>query len=223
MRAIAIVVGLIVLMVAWWLVASRRRQLWHVIPLVMAGLGITAILLMPSADPQVSDGTALAVGAISGIAMFLATRLFVALAVLWKPFARHVEAAYREAAEEPFLRSLVLSLLVSVPCEELFWRGLAQRTLAETWIGAGGAFVAVWLLYVLGNAPSRSLPIIAGAVVGGALWGALAWWSGGLIAPLASHVLWTGLMLVLPPAIGKRTAAGAAGEPEAHEQGVRRP
>jgi membrane protease YdiL (CAAX protease family) len=222
MRTIAIVMGLIVLMVAWWLVASRRRQLWHVIPLVMAGLGITAIVLMPPADPQVSDGTALAVGAVSGIAMFLATRLFVALAVLWKPFARHVEAAYREAAEEPFVRSLILSLLVSVPCEELFWRGLAQRTLAETWIGAGGAFVAVWLLYVLGNAPSRSLPIIAGAIVGGALWGALAWWSGGLIAPLASHVLWTGLMLVFPPAIGKRTTPAAAGEPET-SGGVGRP
>ncbi|MGZ8571232.1 MAG: CPBP family glutamic-type intramembrane protease [Actinomycetota bacterium] len=223
MRTIAVVVGLIVLMVAWWLVATRRRQLWHVIPLVMAALGIIAILLMPAADPQVSDGTALAVGAVSGIAMFLATRLFVGLAVLWKPFARHVEAAYREAAEEPFVRSLILSLLVSVPCEELFWRGLAQRTLAETWIGAGGAFVAVWLLYVVGNAPSRSLPIIAGAIVGGALWGALAWWSGGLIAPLASHVLWTGLMLVLPPAIGKRTSVVAPGGSETQERGVGRP
>ena len=211
MRAFAIVAGLIVQMGAWWLVASRRRQLWHVIPLVLAGMGIAAILLMPPADPEVSDTAAFAVGAASGIALFLGTRIFVALAVLWKPFARHVEAAYREAAEEPFVRSLVLSLLVSVPCEELFWRGLTQRTLAETWIGGGGAFVAVWLLYVVGNAPSRSLPIVAGAVVGGAVWGALAWWSGGLIAPLASHVLWTGLMLVLPPAVGRRSAATEPG------------
>jgi len=207
MQTFAIVAGLVVQMGAWWLVSSRRRQLWHVIPLVLAGMGVAAIVLMPAADPEVTDAAALAVGAASGIALFLGTRVFVALAVMWKPFARHVEAAYREAAEEPFVRSLVLSLLVSVPCEELFWRGLAQRTLAETWIGAGGAFVAVWLLYVVGNAPSRSLPIIAGAVVGGAVWGALAWWSGGLIAPLASHVLWTGLMLVLPPAVGRRTAA----------------
>jgi len=54
------------------------------------------------------------------------------------------------------------------------------------------------------NLPSRSLPIVAGAVVGGAVWGALAWWSGGLAAPLASHILWTGLMLVLPPGAGRR-------------------
>jgi membrane protease YdiL (CAAX protease family) len=52
---------------------------------------------------------------------------------------------------------------------------------------------------VVANVPSRSLPIVAGALVGGAVWGALAWWSGGVLAPLASHILWTGLMLARPP------------------------
>jgi CAAX protease family protein len=203
MRALAIVVGEIVLMVAWWQVAARRRDLWHVIPIVLAVLGVTAILLAPAAEPKVSDARALVFGAASGIVLFIATRIFVALAIHWKPFARHVIDAYREAAEEPFVRSLVLSLLVSVPGEEFFFRGLTQRTLAETALGAGGAAVVALLLYVLGNVPSRSLPIIAGAFVGGAVWGALAWWSGGIIAPLASHVAWTGLMLILPPKVGE--------------------
>jgi membrane protease YdiL (CAAX protease family) len=61
-------------------------------------------------------------------------------------------------------------LLVSVPAEEIFYRGLVQRTLWGTPLGAGGAAVAVLVLYVLGNLPSRSLPIVAGAVVGGAVW-----------------------------------------------------
>jgi len=39
------------------------------------------------------------------------------------------------------------------------------------------------------------------------VWGALAWWSGGLAAPLASHILWTGLMLVLPPKVGREAPA----------------
>ena len=56
-------------------------------------------------------------------------------------------------------------------------------------------------LYVLANLPSRSLPIVAGAIVGGAVWGALAWWSGAVLAALASHIAWTGLMLVLPPRV----------------------
>jgi hypothetical protein len=201
MRAFAIVAGQVVLMAAWWSVSSRRRDLWHVIPLVLGILGIAAFFLAPDAHPEVSDATALVVGAASGVVLFVATRIFVAVAIHWRPFARHVIAAYREAGEEPFVRSLVLSLLVSVPSEELFFRGLTQRTLAETWLAAGGAAAVTLLLYVLANLPSRSLPIVAGAIVGGAVWGALAWWSGGVLAPLASHVAWTGLMLVLPPRV----------------------
>jgi membrane protease YdiL (CAAX protease family) len=202
MRAFAIVAGELALMVAWWSVSTRRRDLWSTIPPVLAVLGITAAFLAPEATPSVSDGRALVVGALTGIALFVATRIFVALAIHWRPFARHVIDAYREAAEEPFVRSLVLSLLVSVPSEEFFFRGLTQRTLAETWLGAGGAAGVTLLLYLLANLPSRSLPIVAGAIVGGAVWGAVAWWSGGIIAPLASHVAWTGLMLVLPPRVG---------------------
>ena len=202
MRAFAIVAGELVLMAAWWSVSSRRRELWHVIPVVLAVLGVTSIFLAPDAHPKVSTATALLVGAATGVALFVATRIFVAIAIHWRPFARHVIEAYREAAEEPFVRSLVLSLLVSVPSEELFFRGLTQRTLAETALGAGGAAAAALVLYVLANLPSRSLPIVAGSIVGGAVWGALAWWSGDIVAALASHVGWTGLMLVLPPHVG---------------------
>ena len=201
MRAFAIVAGEIVLMAAWWTVASRRRDLWQVIPTVLAVLGITALFLSPDAHPTVSASVALVVGAATGLALFVATRIFVAVAIHWRPFARHVIEAYREAGEEPFVRSLVLSLLVSVPGEELFFRGLTQRTLAETSLGAGGAALVALVLYVLANLPSRSLPIVAGAIVGGAVWGALAWWSGAVLAPLASHVAWTGLMLVAPPRV----------------------
>jgi membrane protease YdiL (CAAX protease family) len=205
MRALAIVVGEIVLMVAWWQVAARRRELWHVIPIVLGVLGVAAILLAPTAETEVTTARALVVGAASGVVLFVATRIFVAVAIHWRPFARHVVDAYREAAEEPFVRSLVLSLLVSVPGEELFFRGLTQRTFAETWLGVGGAAVVTVMLYVLATLPSRSLPIVAGAIVGGAVWGALAWWSGAVVAPLASHVAWTGLMLVLPPKVSEVT------------------
>ncbi len=53
--------------------------------------------------------------------------------------------------------------------------------------------------YVGVNVASRSLPIVAAAIVGGAVWAGLAWWTGGVLASLASHILWTGLMLALPP------------------------
>ena len=61
------------------------------------------------------------------------------------------------------------------------------------------ALVASWLAYVVANALSRSLVIVAGAVVGGAAWVALQAVTGGVAAPLACHVVWTLAMLVLPP------------------------
>jgi membrane protease YdiL (CAAX protease family) len=94
-----------------------------------------------------------------------------------------------------------------VPAEELFWRGLFQGRLDDATTPAVAAVLA-WLAYLVANAASRSLPIVAGAIVGGAVWAGLAWWSGGVLASLASHILWTGLMLALPPGAGRPAIEG---------------
>jgi hypothetical protein len=52
---------------------------------------------------------------------------------------------------------------------------------------------------VVVDAAWGSIPLLAGAVVGGALWTALAAWTGGVVAPLTSHLVWTGLMIAWPP------------------------
>jgi membrane protease YdiL (CAAX protease family) len=48
------------------------------------------------------------------------------------------------------------------------------------------------------NLPSGNLAIIAGAVVGGAVWSALAWWTGGALASIVCHAIWTALILGFP-------------------------
>jgi len=146
------------------------------------------------------------VGIASGLALYAATRVFVAVAARWEPFRRHLVDKYEEAAEVSLARSLGLSLLIMVPGEELFWRGLVQARLGQALTGAAaGAWT--WLAYVGVNSASASLPIVAGAIVGGALWAGLAVWSGGMLASLASHMLWTGLMLALPPGAGRGVRA----------------
>src|SRR5205823_3401739 len=116
-----------------------------------------ALLVMPAPEGTTGPGEAVVVGLGCGLALFVATRVFVAIASHWGPFARHVEEAYREAAEGSIGAVLALSFLVSA-AEEIFYRGLVQRTLGEGSHGAGGAAVATLLLYVVGNLPSRSLP-----------------------------------------------------------------
>ena len=130
------------------------------------------------------------VGALAGLGLYLATVIFVLFVRRLPAFARHVEALYDQRGGLPLPLALVLASGIAATGEEVFWRGLFQPT--------RGALLT-WAVYVAANAPSRSLPIFAAAAVGGAVWGALAVWTGGVLASVLCHAVWTGLMLAAPP------------------------
>ena len=209
MQVAVMIVGAIAELVGWWLVAARRFDVWRLMPIVLGALGVAAILVAPPVFAGRSILVALTVGLAAGTTFYLATLTFVWAASRWTPFRRDVVEKYSQAGEVTLATTLVLSLAVMVPAEELFWRGLFQVRLdGAATVSAGAAAVISWLAYVVVNTASRSLPIVAGAIVGGALWGGLAWWSGGVLASLASHILWTGLMLTLPPGAGRPAIEG---------------
>jgi membrane protease YdiL (CAAX protease family) len=203
MQAALMAVGAVVEVLGWRIVAAGRASVWRLMPALLLVMGLVAALVRhPVAAARVSGVSAFGVGVASGLLLYAATRAFVFVAGRWTPFHRHVVEAYRDAAEISLAGSLALSLLVVVPGEELFWRGLFQARLDQSLVGAAaGAWT--WLAYVGVNASSASLPIVAGAVVGGGLWAVLAVWSGGVLASLVSHMLWTGLMLAFPPGAGR--------------------
>jgi membrane protease YdiL (CAAX protease family) len=191
---------------AGWHLVARGRDVWRTMPPVFALLGLVAVWLAPPLDaPAAAAGGAMssladvAFGLASGAALFVATRVFVAIAVRAPAFARHVVSAYGRADSVSPTTAIALSVFVTAVGEELFWRGLVYRVGTDAFTSIGIVAAGCWLLYVAANLPSRLLPIIAAAVVGGALWTALAWWTGGVLAPIASHMLWTGLMLGFPP------------------------
>lgn len=203
MQVAVIVAGAVAEFVGWHLVATQRFDVWKLMPFVLGAMGVTAAAVRPPlAAADTSTATVALVGAATGLALYLGTRAFVSLASRWAPFRRDVAEQYGQAGEITLARSLVLSLAIMVPSEELFWRGLVQFRAEEATTTTAAALIA-WAGYVAANAASRSLPIVAGAVVGGGLWVGLAWWSGGVLASLASHILWTGLMLALPPGAGR--------------------
>jgi membrane protease YdiL (CAAX protease family) len=203
-RGMVVALGLVAEAAAWAAVSWGRRNVWRTLPPVLGVMAVAALLVAPAREPDVGRTTAFGVGAASGVALFVATRVFVAVASRWKPFRRHTEQSYRMAASTSLPIAVALSVLVTVPAEELFWRGVAAPELGGTSLGLAGGAAAAWVLYVVANAPSRSLVILAGAAVGGAVWAWLGWWSGGVLAPLASHILWTGPMLVFPPGAGRK-------------------
>lgn len=200
MVAVVLVAGLVVEGFAWWLVASRRVDVWAVMTPALAALGLLAIAAGPPEwSPDVSTPAAIAVGAAVGAAFYVATRLFVSIVRPWVAFQRHSLAMYLRQGRRSLGGAILLSVLVLVPGEELFWRGLVQPELTSALDGgAGVAAICGLAAFIAANLTSANLAIVAGAVVGGVVWGALGWWTGGALAPLVSHAVWTALMLSLP-------------------------
>lgn len=196
-QVVAMIAGLAVEASAWRLVAKGRGSVWAVMTPTLVVMGTLAIVVRtPVLATEVSLPNAAAIGIGSGIALYAATRAFVAVVSGWRRFQRAVDVVYRPADQIPLGTALSLSMLIAAG-EELFWRGLFQPRLAQA--GAVSAAAVTWLAFVAANLPSESLPIVAGAIVGGAVWAGLALATGGLLASLLCHAVWTALMLALPP------------------------
>ena len=193
------VVGLIAEVVAWSLVA-RGRNVWTTMTPVLATMGLVALVVGPIAwSPDVAPGVSLAVGFGLGVLLYGATRVAMLLMSRWKTFRRHSIEMYRKQGGLTLAVALLLSVALSVPGEELFWRGFFQGRLASALDDRTAVAAALaWVAFVLANLPSANLAIAAGAVVGGAVWVALAWWTGGVLASLACHIVWTGMMIAFP-------------------------
>jgi membrane protease YdiL (CAAX protease family) len=194
------VLGLVTEGVAWWVVAARRRSVWAVMTPVLVGLGaLTLVVDPPSLASEVGLGLAAVAGLGAGVILYLATLAFVVVATRWwKVFERQSVAMYGRRGSLSVGAAVALSAVLMVPGEELFWRGLVQGELERSLGGLLGPVLA-WGAFVLANLPSANLAIIAAAAVGGAVWVALAAWSGGILASLVCHACWAALMLSLPP------------------------
>jgi membrane protease YdiL (CAAX protease family) len=193
------VVGTLAQVVAWRLVTRDRVPFWPATIGVFAVLGIASILVgEPTCCRDVAAATAAGVGAASGLLLYGATRLVVGAAGRDAALGARVLEIYRRSDEVRFASAVALTMAVAVPGEELFWRGLVLSELtAETSVAVGA--LAAWAAAVVVSVAWGSLALFAGTVVGGALWTGLAVWTGGLVAPIASHLVWTALMLVWPP------------------------
>lgn len=184
--------------VVWRLIAARRLLFWFGTSAAFAILGVAATLLRPPGFPE---ARAIALGIGSGILLYAATRVVVRLLAPVRAFAASVPEVYRRSEEIPMAAVWLLTLAVAVPGEELFWRGLVAPELQDATSVVLGAFLA-WFGYVAINAISRNVAILVAAGVCGGLWTILGSLEG-VAAPLASHLIWTGLMLAWPPAVDR--------------------
>ena len=116
----------------------------------------------------------------------------------WTAFQQHSVSTYERRGALPLSAAVLLSVGVSALGEELFWRGLVQPELSRAVDGRVLGALLSYLIFVAVNLRSANLAIVAGAVVGGAVWTSLGWWSGGFLASFCCHGIWTALMLAFP-------------------------
>jgi len=193
------VVGVIAVFVAWRLVAARRASVWVAMGAVEGAAGLAALAAgRAPLSPKVAAGWAALGGLGAGAALYAATAGFVLVVRRWPVFDRHVAEIYDQRKGLSLPVALILAAGVTAAGEELFWRGLVQGRLSESIGWILGALVT-WFAYMLANAASQSLPILAGAIVAGAVWGSLALWTHGVLSSLLCHALWTALMVAYPP------------------------
>ena len=185
---------------AWRLVAVRYLTIWSGSVPALVTCGAAALISDRVAlSPKVSVPIAIVGGLAAGIALFVATRGFLVVATASPTLRRASRQIYQEQGSLSTPLALLVSVGLAVPGEELFWRGLFQGQLVSALDGRTAIAAAIaWVAFVVANLASRNLAIAAGAIVGGAVWVALAWWTGGVLAPLACHIVWTGLMIAFP-------------------------
>jgi membrane protease YdiL (CAAX protease family) len=191
------------LVLAWRVIVAGRASVFTLLPPLHAVLGLIAIAVRPpalSGRSTVLVATAAGIG--SGLALYAATRAFLAFATRWPSFHDKIEATYERRGSRSRLLQVVLGAGIAAPGEELFWRGLVSTRFQASMPTLTGPGLA-WILWIAVNAASQDLSIVLGAVVGGAVWAGLAVLTKGVLAPILSHAVWTSLMLVAPPGPGR--------------------
>jgi len=195
------IVGPLAVAGAWLLIRSGRVSLWIANGVLMPLLGAASLLtgVVEASRLQAGVGWAVFLGLTAGAGLYAATAAFMAIAGRWPPLARHTESLYENRRDVSLSLALVVSALLVAPGEELLWRGVVLEALREA-LGSSALVPALgWLAYIAANAVSGSVPIVLGAVVGGVVWTALAVMTGGVVAAVACHVVWTALMVAFPP------------------------
>ena len=93
------------------------------------------------------------------------------------------------------------------PAEELFWRGLLQRSMARRW-GSSSAAAAATLAYGGAHLVTGNPALIGAATVAGLYWSTLAAFGVPMAALIVSHVVWDIWIFLVAPT---RVPASGAG------------
>lgn len=196
-EALAVLVALVVAAAAWaFLFLPTRDGIWTRTWLA-AGASIATAVVVLLALGRLGDVVGpldpveLAVGLAAGAAWLTATHVgYRVLARLFPSLGHQVRDLYRLREGDASTRELIGPVVAMGVAEEVLFRGVLH--------GIGG-FALGLVAYAAVQAFERKWALVVAALLGGAVWGALFEWRGGLLAPVVAHVVWTGVLTFLWP------------------------
>ena len=146
-------------------------------------------------------GTRHAIPLVQPLALgMLAIAVFSAGAVVVSqvPFLREEVQSVLAYAEYNSLAVVALVTLVNGLAEEVFFRGALYAA-----IGARGPVLWSTLLYALATVVTGNPMLVLAAVILGVLVGLQRRVTGGILAPMVTHITWSmGMLFILPPLLG---------------------
>jgi uncharacterized protein YbjT (DUF2867 family)/membrane protease YdiL (CAAX protease family) len=165
---------------------------------LVSGIALLGAVALPTAWRERRrlfrvDALGVAVGLATGLALYGIARALAAVPAMAEQVAR--VAAWREGHSEGFV---FVTLVVAVVSEELFWRGEITRALATRaprWIAA----LAGTAIFSVAHVASGTW-LLPGAAAGIVLvWNLLFLVTDSLVAPLASHLVFDLLAMLVAP------------------------
>lgn len=141
-----------------------------------------------------------AIGIGVGVGMTLATYpAFAAARALFPELAAEVAELYRQSHDESLATALAW-VVVILTAEELLWRGAWIEALTARF-GPFRAGALSVVIYALTQLSSGSFIVCLLAFCCGAIWTAQRYYTGSLLAPLLSHLIWTPTVILLVPVV----------------------
>jgi hypothetical protein len=194
-----------------WATAGLAAVLWWVtfylsVSIFWIKIGFSAAILAtftlwrdpPDGRPRL-DAAAVVQGIASAIALWGIFWVGKQVSTLIFPFAEgQIGAIYGKGEGFPPAVIFFLLLLVTGPCEEIYWRGFLQKHLMVRY-GPLKGWLAASAIYALVHIWSFNFMLIGAAAVAGAFWGLCYWRRGRLPPVVISHSLWSAVVFSLAP------------------------
>ena len=162
-------------------------------------LAVLALVFQPpKTRPKIRTGDLL-IGVVSAVVLWGIFWLGKQASSTLFPFAGgQIEAIYIKGAGFSRQGVFLLLLLITGPCEEIYWRGYLQKNLMNRYGDASG-FILATAVYAGVHIWSMNFMLVGAAAVAGAFWGLLYWRCRRLSPVIVSHALWSSFVFSVIP------------------------